>query len=45
MQLSGRPPLSRLAPMPPEALTLLAVVIFGAGMLTYHLALGGRRHD
>lgn len=31
--------------MPPEALTLLAVVIFGAGMLAYHLALGCRRHD
>lgn len=31
--------------MTPDALTLLAVVIFAAGMLTYHLALGCRRHD
>lgn len=31
--------------MTPVALTLLAVVIFAAGMFCYHIALGGRRHE
>ena len=31
--------------MTADALTLLAVVIFAAGMIVYHLALGWHHHD
>lgn len=31
--------------MSADALTLLSVVIFAAGMLAYHLAIGWHHHD